>query len=179
MMNICKGVYMKIRMLIPGMMALSLLATSGVSAAELKVVFVDVKSAIENTAKFRDGLQHLESIKNNKQKELEGLRDKINQMDKDLLNQSMAMSPEKLSQKQQEVDDLKTDFQRKLQDAQRAMELEKNRLLQGVYTKFVEKIQEFAVQKGYDYILTKPSVLYVKPVHDVTAEVTKLLDESK
>lgn len=162
MMNICKGVYMKIRMLIPGMMALSLLATSGVSAAELKVVFVDVKSAIENTAKFRDGLQHLESIKNNKQKELEGLRDKINQMDKDLLNQSMAMSPEKLSQKQQEVDDLKTDFQRKLQDAQRAMELEKNRLLQGVYTKFGEKIQEFAVQKGYDYILTKPSVLYVK-----------------
>jgi len=179
MMNICKGVYMKIRMLIPGMMALSLLATSGVSAAELKVVFVDVKSAIENTAKFRDGLQHLESIKNNKQKEMEGLRDKINQMDKDLLNQSMAMSPEKLSQKQQEVDDLKTDFQRKLQDAQRAMELEKNRLLQGVYTKFGEKIQEFAVQKGYDYILTKPSVLYVKPVHDVTAEVTKLLDESK
>ena len=170
---------MKIRMLIPGMLAFCLLLTSGASAAELKVVFVDVKSAIENTAKFREGLQHLEGVKNSKQKELEGLRDKINQMDKDLLNQSMAMSPEKLSQKQQKVDDLKTDFQRKLQDAQRAMELEKNRLLQGVYTKFGKKIEEFAGQKGYDYILTKPSVLYVKPELDVTAEVTKLLDQSK
>jgi len=170
---------MNIRMLIPGVLAFCLLVASGADAAELKIVFVDVKSAIENTVKFREGLQHLESVKNDKQKELEGLRDKINQMDKDLLNQSMAMSPEKLSQKQQEVDDLKTDFQRKLQDAQRAMELEKNRLLQGVYTKFGEKIQEFAAKKGYDYILTKPSVLYVKPAHDVTAEVTKLLDESK
>ena len=166
-------------MLIPGMVAFCLLLTSGASAAELKIVFVDVKSAIENTAKFREGLQHLEGVKNSKQKELEGLRDKITQMDKDLLNQSMAMSPEKLSQKQQKVDDLKTDFQRKLQDAQRAMELEKNRLLQGVYTKFGKKIEEFAAQKGYDYILTKPSVLYVKPELDVTAEVTKLLDQSK
>jgi len=170
---------MKIRLLMSGVLALSLLVASEATAAELNVVFVDVKTAIENTAKFREGLQHLEGIKANKQKELESLRDKINQMDKDLLNQSMAMSPEKLSQKQQGLDDLKTDFQRKLQDAQRAMELEKNRLLQGVYTKFGEKIQEFAVKKGYDYILTKPSVLYVKPVHDVTAEVTKLLDESK
>jgi len=159
--------------------AFCLLLTSGASAAELKIVFVDVKSAIENTVKFREGLQHLEGVKTSKQKELEGLRDKINQMDKDLLNQSMAMSPEKLSQKQQKVDDLKTDFQRKLQDAQRAMELEKNRLLQGVYTKFGKKIKEFATQKGYDYILTKPSVLYFKPELDVTAEVTKLLDEGK
>ena len=170
---------MKIRMLVPGMLAFCLLLTSGASAAELKIVFVDVKSAIENTAKFREGLQHLEGVKNSKQKELEGLRDKITQMDKDLLNQSMAMSPEKLSQKQQKVDDLKTDFQRKLQDAQRAMELEKNRLLQGVYTKFGKKIEEFATKKGYDYILTKPSVLYFKPELDVTAEVTKLLDASK
>jgi outer membrane protein len=170
---------MKIRMLIPGVLAFSLLTASGASAAELKMVFVDVKSAIENTAQFRAGLQHLNSIKNEKEKELQGLRDKIDKMDKDLLNQSMAMSPDKLSQKQQEVDDLKTDFQRKVQDAQRAMELEKNRLLQGVYTKFGEKIKEYAVKKGYDYILTKPSVLYVKPSLDVTDEVTKLLDESK
>jgi len=179
MMTICIGVNMNIRMLIPGILAVCLLVSTSAAAADMKVVYVDVKSAIENTVKFREGLQHLETIKNDKQKELEGLRDKINQMDKDLLNQSMAMSPEKLTEKQQSVEDMKTDFQRKLQDAQRAMELEKNRLLQGVYTKFGEKIQEFAAKKGYDYILTKPSVLYFKPALDVTAEVTKLLDESK
>jgi len=170
---------MNMRMFIPGILAMGLLAPTGASAAELKVVYVDVKSAIENTAKFREGMQHLEGIKNAKQKELEGLRDKINQMEKDLMNQSMAMSQEMASRKQQELDDMKTSFQRKLQDAQRAVELEKNRLLQGVYTRFGEKINEYAAKKGYDFVLTKPSVLYFKPALDITADVTKLLDTSK
>ena len=179
MMNICKGVHMKIRLLMSGVLALGLLASFGATAAELNVVYVDMNNAIQNTAKYREGMKRVASIKSTKQKELEGLRDKINQMDKDLLSQSMAMSPEKLSQKQQGLDDLKMDFQRKLQDAQRAMELEQNRLLQGIYAKFAEKIRDFAAKKGYDYILTKPSVLYFKPTLDVTAEITKLLDESK
>lgn len=170
---------MKIRMLIPGMVAACLLLSSGANAAELNVVIVDVKSAIENTKTFSNGIRHIESIKNAKQKELESLRGKVAQMDKDILSQSMAMSPEKLSQKQQEVDNLKTDFQRKLQDAQRAIELERNRLWQGMFTKLNQKIQGFGAKQGYDIILIKPSVLYVKPALDVTAEVTKLLDESK
>jgi len=178
-MDIWKGVNMNIRMLIPGMMALGLLASSELGAAELNVVFVDVKSAIENTQQFREGLQHLEATQKAKQKEIDALGEKITKLNNDLNTQRMAMSPERLSEKQQQVDDLKTDFQRKLQDAQRAVGLEKNRLLQGVYTKFGKKIQEFAAKKGYDYILTKPAVLYFKPAHDVTAEVTRLLDESK
>lgn len=170
---------MKIRMLIPAVLAISLLAASTARAAEPNIVFVDVKSAIENTAQFRQGLQRLESMKNQKQKELNGMRDKINQMDKDLTNQSMAMSPDTLSQKQQQLDDLKTSFKRKLQDAQRAMDFEKNRLLQGIYTKFGHIIKNYATKKGYDYILTKPSVLYVKPSLDKTDEITKMLDASK
>ncbi|MDX8392043.1 MAG: OmpH family outer membrane protein [Mariprofundaceae bacterium] len=170
---------MNFRMFMPGMMALGILTSGHAVAAEMKVVFVDVKSAIENTQQYRDGLHHLEAIKNNKQKELESLRDKINQMDKDLLSQSMAMSPDKLSEKQQAVNDMKKDFQRKLQDAQEAMTAERNRLLQGINTKFGKKVRELGHERGYDYILTKPSVLYVKDVHDITAEVTKQLDASK
>ncbi|MDQ6987365.1 MAG: OmpH family outer membrane protein [Mariprofundaceae bacterium] len=170
---------MNLRMFASAMMVIGLFTAGHAVAAEMKVVFVDVKSAIENTKQYRDGLQHLESIKNAKQKELELLRDKINQMDKDLLNQSMAMSPDRLSEKQQSINDMKKDFQRKLQDAQEAMTMERNRLLQGINTKFGKKIRELGKQKGYDYILTKPSVLYVKDTHDITAEVTKLLDVSK
>jgi len=142
----------------------------------LNVVFVDVKSAIENTVQYRVGLKRLESIKNAKQKELELLRDQINQMDKDLLNHSMAMSPDKLSEKQREINNKKKDFQRQLQDAQEVMTTERNRLLQGINVKFGKKVRELGKKRGYDYILTKPSVLYVKDVHDITAEVTKLLD---
>jgi len=168
-----------IRILATGFLVLGLLASSNVYASELKVVFVDVKSAIENTAQYQNDLKKLEKIKVAKQKELESLRNKINQMDKDLLSQPMAMSPDRLAKKQQEINGMKKDFQRQLQDAQEAMTAERNRMSQGIYTKFGKKIRELGKQKGYDYILTKPSVLYVKEAHNITAEVTKLLNEGK
>lgn len=167
------------RILATGFLVFGLLASGNVYAGELKVVFVDVKSAIENTTQYRNDIKHLEQIKVAKQKELESLRNKINQMDKDLLSQSMVMSPDRLAKKQQTINNMKKDFKRKLQDAQEAMTAERNRLLQGINTKFGEKIRELGKQKGYDYILTKPSVLYVKNVHNITAEVTKLLNEGK
>jgi len=100
-------------------------------------------------------------------------------MDKDLLAQSMAMSPEQLSEKQQEINDMKKKFKRKLQDAQEAIILERNRLLAGINTKFGKLIQKFGKENGYDFILTRPSVLYVDPAHDVTAKVTQRLDAGK
>ncbi len=167
------------RFLSAGILMFGLLASSNVSAGELKIAFVDVKSAIENTTQYGKGLKQLENMKQTKQKELAALRDKINQMDKDLLNQSMAMSPDRLAGKQQEINNMKKDFKRKLQDAQDAMTAERNRLLQGINTKFGAKIRELGKQKGYDYILTKPAVLYVKEANNITAEVTKLLNEAK
>jgi len=162
-----------------GILAFGLLISNTVYADGLKIAFVDVKSAIENTAQWRNSLKKLEKVKITKQKELGALRDKISQMDKDLLNQSMAMSPAKLAAKQQTINSMKKDFQRKLQDAQDAMTVERNRMMQGINTKFGEKIREMGKKKGYDYILTRPSVLYVKPAHDITAEVTTLLDSAK
>jgi len=170
---------MNFRIFVFAMLAIGIFSSGNAVAAELKVVFVDVKSAIENTQQYRNGLQHLEKIKNIKQKELEKLRDRINQMDKDLLNQSMAMSPGKLAEKQQKINDMKKAFQRKLQDAQEAMTMERNRLLQGINMKFSKKIQALGKQKKYDYILTRPSVLYVNGAHDITADITKMLDTGK
>jgi len=162
-----------------GILALGIFASGQAGAKELKIAFVDVKSAIENTKQYRDGQQRLKAIKKAKQKELEALRKRINQMNKDLLSQSMAMSPEQLSEKQQEVNDMKKSFKRRLQDAQEAMVLERNRLLAGINTKFGKTIRDFGKKNAYDFILTRPSVLFVSPAHDVTAQVTKRLDSSK
>jgi len=160
-------------------LALGLCIGGQAIAAELKVGFVDVKSAIENTKQYRVGQQRLEDIKKTKQKELEAIKDRITKMDKDLTSQSMAMSPDRLSRKQQDINDMKKEFKRKLQDAQEAMALERNRILQGINTKFGKKIREFGKKNSYDFILTRPSVLYVSPTHDVTKQVTKLLDSGK
>jgi Skp family chaperone for outer membrane proteins len=160
-------------------LALGVFTSGQVLAAELKIGFIDVKSAIENTKQFRAGQRQLEDIKKTKQKELEVLKDHITRMDKDLTSQSMAMSPDRLSRKQRDINDMKKDFKRKLQDAQEEMTLERNRILQGINTKFGKRIREFGKKNNYDLILTRPSVLYVAPKHNITTQITKLLDSGK
>jgi len=166
-------------MFVIAILAMGVFTSGQLAAAELKIGFVDVKSAIESTKQYRAGQRQLEGIKKTKQKELEVIKDRITKMDKDLTSQSMAMSPDRLSRKQQEINDMKKEFKRKLQDAQESMAIERNRILQGINVKFGKKIREFGKKNGFDLILTRPSVLYVSPAHDVTRQVTKLLDSGK
>lgn len=170
---------MRYRIIMAGILALGIFAGGQVFAAELKIGFVDVKSAIENTKQYRAGQKQLNRLKKEKQKELKSMNDRITQMGKDLTSQSMAMSPERLSKKQRDINDMRKALKRKLQDAQEAMALERNRILQGINTKFGKKIRTFGKKNGYDFILTRPAVLYHSPAHDVTTQVTKLLDSGK
>lgn len=162
---------------IPAMLIAGMMSTSAL-AAEAKIVFVDVKSAIENTKAYQEGIQRLESIKKNKQKELDGLRDRINQAESDLLGQSMAMSPERLAQKQEDLNALRKTFTRRQQDAQEELMREKNRLDQGVLTDFYDVVRAYGKEHGYDLILQKQSaVIYGAKSHDITGEITKALDK--
>jgi len=170
---------MKMKSLFGVILAAALLPAGLASAAELKVGFVDVKSAVENTKAYQQGLKRLESLTSKKQKELDALREKIEQSEKDMLGQSMAMSPERLSQKQSELKEMRKLYTRKQQDAQEELVGEKNQLDQTVVIKFYKVVDEYGKSNGFDLILTNAQqiVLYSKPAHDITAEITKLLDK--
>jgi len=160
--------------------ALASLLSVGISTAEAaKIAYVDVKSSVENTKAYQSGLKHLEAMKNKKLKELEALAAKINQAKKDILSQSMAMSPERLSQKQNELKELGKAATRKQQDAQDALVAEKNRLDEKVVSAFYQVVRDYGKKNGYDLILPKSNMIFVSPALDVTADITKLLDKQQ
>ncbi|MFC1567720.1 OmpH family outer membrane protein [Pseudomonadota bacterium] len=158
-------------------LAVGLLPAALADAADMKIGFVDVKSAFENTKAYQKGLNRLKSIATSKQKELNALQSKIEQSEKDLLGQTMAMSPERLSQKQAEIKDLRKLYSRKQQDAQEEIASERNKLQAAQGLKFQNALTEFGKKAGYDLILSKAQLLYASPAGDVTAEITKLLDK--
>ena len=153
---------------------------SGLTSAHaegLKIGYVDMKSALENTSDHQKGMEQLKAMSANKIKELTTLGEQIRQSEKDLLSQSMAMSPDRLDMKQQELKQMRKIFQRKQQDAQEEVAVEKNRLEMSIGKKFQDALTEFGKKGGYDMLLAKPVFLYVDPKHDVTAEITKMLDK--
>ena len=157
--------------------AIAMALVTNVEAAG--IAYVDVKSSVENTKAYQNGLKRLEALKSKKLKELRALKTKIDQAEKDILGQSMAMSPERLSQKQSDLKELRKSAARKQQDAQEELVGEKNRLDQKVVGDFYQVVRDYGKKKGFDLILPKSNMIYASPALDITAEITKLLDKKK
>lgn len=146
-------------------------------AAEMKIGYVDIKSAVENATEYQQGIKKLEALKEKKQKELQILRDKINAAEKELMGQSMAMSPDRLAAKQQEIKEMRKDFARQQQDAQEELVSQKNRLDMSVGAKFQQVIRDYGKSGHFDFILPKSTLLYANPKFDITSDITKKLDK--
>jgi outer membrane protein len=169
---------MKMKSLFGIILAVGLLPAALANAADVKIGVVDVKSAIENTKAYQKGLNRLKALATKKQKELDTLRVQIEQAEKTMLAQTMAMSPERLAQKQSEIKDLRKLYSRKQQDAQEEIVGEQGKLQSAQGIKLSKTLKTFGKLGGYDLILAKTQyVLYSNPAHDVTSEITKLLDK--
>jgi outer membrane protein len=174
---------MQMRFVLKGMplvAAIMLVLSPAAHARDMKFGHVDFKGAVENTTAYQKGMERLKALKAKREKELSSLQDKISAKEKALLGQSMAMSPDALEQKQQQLKDLRKDFSRKQQDAQEELLNEKNRLDQSLVADFYNVVQAYGKQHHFDYIfMEKSAVIYANPDLDITPEITKLLDKKK
>jgi Skp family chaperone for outer membrane proteins len=167
---------LNIRIALTSIVAVFVFGLASAHAEGLKIGYVDMKSALENTTDHQKGMAQLKAMSAKKIKELTALGEQIRQAEKDLMSQSMAMSPDRLAIKQQELKQMRKVFERKQQDAQEEVAVEKNRLEMSIGKKFQQVMSAFGKKGNYDMILARPMFLYVDPRHDVTAEITKMLD---
>ncbi|MDX8398050.1 MAG: OmpH family outer membrane protein [Mariprofundaceae bacterium] len=155
------------------------ISLGAIQAQAAKLAYVDVKSSVENTKAYQSGLKHLEALKSKKLKELQALKVQMDKAEKDILSQSMAMSSDRLAQKQSKLKDLRKSAARKQQDAQEELVGAKNRLDQKVVGDFYQVVRSYGKKNGFDLILPKSNMIYASSALDVTADITKLLDKKK
>lgn len=158
-------------------LAVGLLFAAQASAADIKVATVDIKTAMENTKAYAAGIKRLEALQNKKKKELESLRKRLTDLDKELQLQSMTMSTETQNTKQQELGELKKKFDRKLQDASDELKGEKRKLDSRMISKFYDAVRAYGKEKKFDLILPKSTVMYTGPGLDITTDITKIMDK--
>jgi len=148
-------------------------------AADIKIATVDIKTSMEGTKAYAIGIKRLEALQSKKKKELEAMRNRLQELDKELQLQSMALSNERQTAKERELVQLKKDFDRKLQDASDELKGEKRKLDSRLIGKFYDAVRAYGKKKGYDLILPKSTTMYVGEGLDITAEITKILDAEK
>lgn len=168
-----------LRSLLAAAGAVCLLGLGQAQAAELKIGYVDMKTAVENTGSYKKGIAHLKESQAAEVKKLQALSKEVSALEKELETQAGMFSPVTLAQKQLELKTKRTQFERKQQDAQEKLATEKNMLDVSIGQKFSKVMVDYAKQKGFDIIFPRPMMLYADPKLDVTADITKLLDAAK
>ncbi|MBL4775313.1 MAG: OmpH family outer membrane protein [Mariprofundus sp.] len=167
---------MKVQTILASIVAACMFGLTSVQASELKIAYIDIKSALENTAEYQSGMQRLKALSDVKLKQLKALKEKITQAEKDLMAQSLAMSQANLAQKQDALKIMGKQFQRMQQDAQEEVGAAKNRIDIASMTKFQKIVTQYGKDHHYDMIVPRPVFLYADPKHDITGDITKLLD---
>jgi len=168
---------LKIPALAATLAALSIFGFTTAQAAELKIGYIDINTALENTAKYQNGMITLKAFRDKKKAELETLKKEMDSAEKDIMRKSLVTSQENLAQSQHDLKVMGKKLQRAQQDAQDELAAKKNRMDITNMQQLQKVITAYGKSHHYDMIVPRPVFIYVDAKHDLTGEITKLLDK--
>lgn len=154
--------------------------TTPVAPQTPTVAIPDSKMAIIYTEAFFDqknGIAKFTSLVNTlnrefqpRQTELTGLQQRIEQLTKEITDQRAVASPQSLQQKQDQLDQLKRDFQRKGEDAEAAYNRRRQEILTPLEQEIGRALEIFAKARGITMIVDRSQVpiSYVSESIDIT-----------
>ena len=150
-------------------------------AAEIKVGFVDMQKAIQETANGKKAKKDLEEEFNKKKKELEKREADIKKMGEDFEKRSMAMNEDSRMKKQQEIQGQMRQYQEIASKSQMEIQKRERDLTQPIVNKLRSIIEEIAKKEDFTMILEKSeqSVMWAKKDVDLTDRVIREYDSKK
>ncbi|MBX3022090.1 MAG: OmpH family outer membrane protein [Bdellovibrionales bacterium] len=160
-----------------GLILVSFTAT----AAEVKIGFVDMQKAIQETAAGKKAKKELEADFNKKKKELEKKEADIKKMGEDFEKRSMAMNEDARMKKQGEIQMEMRKYQENAAKAQMDIQKRERELTQPIVTKLREILEGIAKKEDFTVILEKAenSVMWAKKEIDLTERLIKDYDSKK
>ncbi len=163
-----------------GLMLASFVSVSAF-AAEVKIGYIDMQKAIQETAAGKKAKKELEDEFNKKKKDLEKKEADIKKMHEDFEKRSMAMNEDARMKKQQEIRMEMGKYQETAGKAQMEIQKRERDLTQPIVTKLRSIIDDIAKKEEFTVILEKSenSVMWAKKDIDLTERVIKAYDSKK
>lgn len=162
-----------------GLVFAALMSTA--ANAEVKIGYVDMQKAIQDTAAGKKAKKELEDEFNKKKKELEKKEADIKKMHEDFEKRSAAMNDDARNKKQNEIRTEMGKYQESAAKAQMDIQKKERDLTQPIVTKLKSMLEDIAKKEDYTVILEKSenSVMYAKKDIDLTERLVKAYDSGK
>lgn len=157
-------------LLIVGLLGLTL----NVSAADLKIGYVQVDKILQDAPQTAESGKKLEREFTARTQELERLQKQIKDIETALDKDSLTMSEADRKNKERDSSNLKIDFQRKQRELREDVNLRKNEELGTLQDKINKAVTAVSEAEGYDLVVYG-GVAYANKKIDITDKVLKSL----
>ncbi|MGF6753975.1 outer membrane protein [Paraburkholderia sp. GAS42] len=162
------------------MCALALATTLGVSAAahaqEARIAAVNSDRILRESTAAKAAQTKLEAEFAKRDKDLQDMAARLKSMSDSLDKNGSSLSPADRAQKQRDLSQLDTDFQRKQREFREDLNQRRNEELAAVLDRANKVIKQIAEAQHYDLIVQE--AVYVSPRIDITDQVLKALAAS-
>jgi outer membrane protein len=166
---------------IVGLLAVLMMGFGLRARADVKIGFVDMQKAIQETAAGKKAKKELETEFNKKKKDLEKKEADIKKMGEDFEKRSMAMNEDARLKKQGELQGEMRKYQEHAAKAQMEIQKKEHDLTQPIVTKLRSILEDIAKKENFTVILEKSenSVMWAKKDIDLTERLVKAYDGKK
>ena len=148
--------------------------TFNVSAADLKIGYVQVDKILQDAPQTAESGKKLEREFTARTQELERLQKQIKDIETALDKDSLTMSEADRKNKERDSSNLKIDFQRKQRELREDVNLRKNEELGTLQDKINKAVTAVSEAEGYDLVVYG-GVAYANKKIDITDKVLKSL----
>jgi outer membrane protein len=157
-----------------------LLCALSAHAAEMKIGYVDLNKALNESEEGKKAVKTLEEIFKSKQAVLDEKRMELNKLNEELQKQSSVLNQDVLKGKVEERDKLGRDYQRMVKDAEDEVEKKRTDFMDRILKDLSEIIKKTGEEDGYTVIFEKvqSGIMYIPEKFDVTDKIIKKYNEA-
>ncbi len=137
----------------------------------LKIAYVDISKVIQEAEAAQEAKKKLQGEYERKQTELKRMQDEILKMQDDFMNKVKFMSQQEADKKKAEIEAKQNEFMQKLRQAEIEIQTLDAKLTQGVIEDIRKIVERIAQKDGYDIVLEKSQIIYVKDADDITFRI--------
>jgi outer membrane protein len=156
------------------------LATTGIIGPsafgqELKIGYVDMQRAINETAEGQNAKKKLKGLFETKQKELDEKQTELKKMKEDLDKQRTILKAETIQQREKDLQEKFVQLQGTYVRLQKDLSEKEGEMMKGIMGKMQGVIAQIASQENFTVVFekTESSILWAKPSLDLTNEVIR------
>lgn len=141
------------------------------------IAIIDMQRILAESVAVKSMQSQIDRMRSDYQVELRKREEVLRAQDQDLARQRTVLSTDAFTRKRQELEQEVAAIQREIQERRRELDSVFGQAMKQVRVALVEIVQEIAQRRGADMVLTKATVVLVKPELEITAEALERLNE--